>query len=69
MNPLECLKCHHEMKIISVINDKIVKKQILEHLGLWEEKESSRSPPDTKSNDVSYEPYHDDWSDNEAVNF
>ena len=62
VDPLECPKCHAEMKIISFISKsqpEVIRK-ILEHLGLWEEK--IRPPP---SNSIpphktfTYEPFDD----------
>ena len=62
VDPLECPKCHAEMKIISFISKsqpEVIRK-ILLHLGLWEEK--TRPPP---SSDISpdkvstYEPFDD----------
>ena len=67
INPLICPKCFHEMKVISVINDYSVIKKILEHLGLWEEDEKNKDPPDL--NDIIYEPFQDDWNNGEAVNY
>jgi len=44
VDPLECPKCHAEMKIISFItrSQPVIIRQILEHLGL---REKSRPPP------------------------
>lgn len=66
VDPLKCQNCGHEMKIISVIEEYSVIKQILEHLGLWEEEEKQqiRAPPEIE-NDVIYEPYFDGWTLNE----
>ncbi|MDY6905465.1 MAG: transposase [Thermodesulfobacteriota bacterium] len=36
VDPLLCPKCQGEMKIISFIEEQAVIKQILQHLGLWE---------------------------------
>ena len=59
------------MKVISIIKEASVIKKILQHLGLWEDKEKNKSPPETPAEikDISYEPYQDDWGDGEAVNF
>lgn len=46
VDPLECPKCHGEMKIISFITEKPVIRKILEHLGLWSEE---RPPPNKAS--------------------
>ena len=71
VDPLICTRCGCMMKVISIIKEASVIKKILEHLGLWEDKEKNKSPPETpvKINDISYEPYQDDWGDGEAVNF
>jgi len=67
VDPLECPKCGHEMKIISVIDDQKIIKQILEHLGLWEEeKQAIRAPPEIEYG-ITYEPYYDDWALNEKM--
>ncbi len=44
VDPLCCPKCGGEMKIISFINEYLVIRQILEHLGLWVQKPSRDSP-------------------------
>jgi hypothetical protein len=36
VDPLLCPKCQGQMKIISFIEEQVVIKQILQHLGLWE---------------------------------
>jgi hypothetical protein len=36
-DPLMCPKCSGEMRIVALIDDRIVIKRILEHLGLWDE--------------------------------
>ena len=71
VDPLRCVKCGSEMRIISIIRDSQVIKKILEHLDLWEDKEENNKSPPEKSEiaDISYESYYDDWLDNEAVNF
>jgi len=38
VDPLSCPRCHHEMKIISLINQPEVIESILRHLGLWNSK-------------------------------
>ncbi len=43
VDPLICLKCSGEMKVISVIEDEDVIKKILKHLNLWDIK--TRPPP------------------------
>ena len=36
-NPLLCPKCSRDMRIVSLVDDRKVIKQILCHLGLWEQ--------------------------------
>ena len=43
VNPLTCPKCSVKMKVISVIKDQDIIKEILKHLGLWQFK--PRPPP------------------------
>ena len=63
VDPLECPKCHAEMKVISFITraQPEVIQQILEHLGLWENK--TRPPPGEPQpfRDVIQEPFDDGW--------
>ncbi len=68
VDPLECPKCHGEMKIISFITEKPVIQKILEHLGLW--RETKRGPPNKASppaetiaeiKEREYEPFDDGW--------
>ena len=44
-DPLECPKCHGPMRILALINDPLVVRRILEHLGLWQPEATERSPP------------------------
>ena len=37
VDPLSCPRCHHEMKIISLINEPDVIERILRYLGLWKQ--------------------------------
>jgi hypothetical protein len=73
VDPLCCPKCGGEMKIISFINEYLVIRQILKHLGLWVQK-PSRDPPSRhpspensvlesldRGNELIYEPFYDDW--------
>jgi hypothetical protein len=46
VDPLSCPQCKAAMKIISVIDQPEVVKQILQHLGLWEIQK--RPPPRIK---------------------
>lgn len=68
VDPLECPKCHGEMKIISFITEKAVIRKILEHLDLW--RETKRGPPNkasppaetiTEIKEREYEPFDDGW--------
>ncbi len=65
VDPLCCPKCGGEMKIISFINEFLIIRQILEHLGLWSQK-PSRDPPDRdfslENNELTYEPFYEDLS-------
>ena len=70
VDPLECPKCHAEMKIISFITEKDVIRLILEHLNLWPKKlaNASRDPPEFNPDQIvretTYgEPFDDGWSD------
>ena len=44
VDPLICPKCHGQMKIISFIEEQVVIKQILQHLGLWEIRNTGPPP-------------------------
>ncbi len=73
VDPLECPKCHGEMKIISFITEKPVIKKILEHLSLWQE--TQRTPPNKASpkqdttvkiiKELDHEPFDDGWPEYE----
>lgn len=50
-DPLLCPKCHKEMRIVSLIDDREVIERILRHLGLWEQGvrvAPARAPPENK---------------------
>ena len=36
VDPLLCPQCHHEMRIVSLINDAQIIERLLRHLGQWE---------------------------------
>jgi hypothetical protein len=36
-DPLLCPRCHKEMRIVSLIDDRDVIERVLRHLGLWEQ--------------------------------
>jgi len=58
VDPLECPRCHAEMKIISFItaSQPDIIQKILEHLGHWDVDDKSRPPPN-----VYEEPLDDGW--------
>ena len=35
VDPLQCPQCHHEMRIVSLINDAQIIERILRHIGMW----------------------------------
>jgi hypothetical protein len=35
VDPLLCPQCHHEMRIVSLINDAQIIERILRHVGMW----------------------------------
>jgi hypothetical protein len=63
VDPLTCLKCTGEMRIISFIYKKAVIKKILTHLNIFEEKKNQRAPPRAAPDDRAPEivPYDDGW--------
>ena len=72
VDPLECPKCHGEMKIISFIVERKVIRRILVHLKLWDDPQRQRPPPSkkneqfsqvSKKNVLHYEPFDDGWGD------
>jgi len=59
-----------EMRIVSFIDDFLIVKKILEHLGLWENKQSSSPPNNSESFvDMIYEPIDDGWYQSENISF
>ena len=49
-DPLICPKCRQQMRVIAVIDQRLVIEKILRHLGQWNGTPSlapARSPPDT----------------------
>ncbi len=69
-DPLTCPRCKSEMRIISFIDDFLIVKKILDHLGLWKDKKS-RAPPYKVEPfiDLTYEPIDDGWSQFENISF
>ena len=58
---LVCPRCGGSMRIISFITENLIIKQILEYLGLWQQRPSRSPPPQPKSVELDYEPCYDDW--------
>ncbi len=69
-NPFSCPRRQAEMRIISFIDDFLIVRKILVHLGLWKDKQS-RFPPDKVEPfmDLTYEPIDDGWSQSENISF
>lgn len=59
IDPLVCPDCGGHMKIISFIQDSQVIDEILNHLGLIDERVHS-PPQKAVSTEVTYEPFYDD---------
>jgi len=60
VNPLTCPRCGSEMKIISLIQDPDVIRQILKHLELWKQDAGSRcKKPKSDHGPVVYEEFND----------
>ena len=69
VDPLLCPKCQGQMKIISFVEEQTVIKQILQHLGLWEVRNTG-PPPRTDLNivrELAYQPLPDHSSDCHAT--
>jgi len=72
VDPLICSKCGSEMKVISVLNDLQVVRRILEHIGEWRglpewkpaKSRGSPAEPEMEDDDLTYEPFYDEWGDN-----
>jgi hypothetical protein len=57
-DPLRCPVCQNIMRVIAIIDDRLVVEKILRHLGLWTEAQplrQARPPPDTPG-PLTYEP-------------
>ncbi len=63
VDPLSCPRCHHEMKIISLINQPEVIERILRHLGLWKQQTapSGRKEKPPEHGPVVIEDFDDGW--------
>ena len=44
-DPLECPKCKGPMRVIALIDDPVVVREILVHLGRWQPEALARAPP------------------------
>ena len=66
VDPLACPKCGGEMKIISFIDEPLLIRRILEHLGLWQARIPKGLPPPEHHDDiveaVVCEAFDDGWS-------
>lgn len=60
VDPLLCPNCGEEMKVISLIQDPEVIRHILEHLGLWKQKQK-RAQALPELGPVVYEDFDDGW--------
>jgi len=70
VDPLTCPRCGSEMRIISLIQDPDVIRQILKHLGLWKQDAGSRcKKPKPDHGPVVYEEFDDGWPVCEEVDF
>ncbi len=58
-DPLICLECQYEMRIISFITDMVPIEKILKYLELWDET-SNRDPP-VSIEEIVYTPIDDGW--------
>jgi DTW domain-containing protein YfiP len=63
VDPLSCPRCHHEMKIINLINQPEVIERILRHLGLWKQQTapSGRKEKPPEHGPVVMEDFDDGW--------
>jgi hypothetical protein len=58
VDPLRCPVCQNQMRVIAVIDDLRVVKQILRHLGAWHDPPAGLAPPGS-SDPYTYEPCDD----------
>ena len=58
-DPLRCLKCSGEMRIVSLIDQEDVIERILHHLGLWQEGVRVHSGTDSPG-ETTLDPWLDD---------
>jgi hypothetical protein len=57
VDPLQCPKCLHEMRIVAIINDPLVVEKILKHLDLW--RYQAHSPPVSNETKIVEEALYD----------
>jgi hypothetical protein len=66
VDPLECIHCGAEMKIVSFINEAPVIEKILKHLQLWRTEHPGKPPPDNLFEEmIDYQPFDDGWGNYE----
>jgi len=66
VNPLECLRCHAEMKIISFINERQMIEKILRHLSfMGRGKRGCMVKPGATRERLVSKPFHEDWPEYE----
>jgi hypothetical protein len=65
--PLVCPKCQGAMRVISVIEDPLIIKKILKHLGLWETR--NHDPPPENSSYIPELTYDDSDSQIPAYDY
>ena len=78
VDPLKCPTCGGDIKVISVIEDKEVVRDILRSMGMWKEKEE-RGPPQIEQvirtqnkkedDEIISEPFDDGWFHEEGLCF
>ena len=69
VDPLECPYCGAEMKIVSFIDESLLIRRILEHLGLWRQCIPEGLPPAVNHQEISpetivCEEFYDGWGCN-----
>ncbi len=61
IDPMNCPRCGHEMKMIALIDENEVIEKILRHLGLWVEQSiPARAPPLPATAEYIHEPFFED---------
>lgn len=79
VDPLKCPKCGSNMKVIAVIDDAEVVREILKRQNMWHELEEERGPPligyqsstvkSEEINEIVSEPFDDGWFHDEGLCF